>query len=146
MVRFTKWLASLSDGSTAIERAGRFTERKGELSAWLKLRAFRKKHGVDIRGMQIQVKVEGEAVRTYVGPSHSTTPEGNHERFASLWPIKPSGYNYRRWLTGSLTSEDSQRHELEICTEFELTEPGIFYVSLIVDEDEGTTCWVVVHQ
>lgn len=139
-----KWLASLSDGSTAIEGEGLFAIVTNEPSPWQKLTAHLEAAGLHITHMRIQVSRPGEATRTYNLPSQRTTPEGTHERWVSLYPIIPERYNYWRWVTGSLGADggDEEGHEIEIRAYF-ADYPDI---SLIVDENEGTECWVVFHE
>lgn len=140
MVR-TKWLASLSDGSTAIEGVAPFEMVPGELSPWLKLKAHMASCGISITGMRIQVEKPGEATRTYNLPSLNKTPAGNHEKWVTLRPRDPARYDYRRWVTRTITCDGSERHHIEIRAEYD----G-YAVSLFVDEDEGNESWVVVHE
>lgn len=144
-----KWVASLSDGSTAIEGVAPFEEIDGELSPWLKLREHRKQHGLRVTGLRLQVQREGEPTRTLCLPSCSVGPKGNHERFASLWPIVPVGYEFYRWVdktvrvghSGSLTAEYVDAIHAEGRALF----PG-FALSLIVDGGDGNETWAVVHR
>ena len=139
MVR-TKWLAALSDGTTAVEGIAPFADIQDELSPWNKLLTYLEVNNLHITGMRIQVSKPGEATRTYNLPSFNKTPKGNHEKWAKLFPRDPSGYRYGRWLTCSSTTEED-RHQIEIRAEY-----ADFAVSLFVDEDEGNESWVVVHE
>ena len=135
----TKWLAALSDGTMAVEGVAPFAEVKDELSPWQKLLAYLAEHDVHITGMRVQVSKCGEATRTYNLPSFNKTPEGNHEKWVTLYPRDPASYTYRRWVTCSLTTKE-ERHHIEVCAHY-----ADFSVSLFVDEDEGNESWVVVH-
>jgi hypothetical protein len=135
----TKWLASLSDGTLAIEGVEPFADVAGELSPWQKLLAYLEPHTVYITGMRVQVFKDGEATRTYNLPSFNKTPEGNHQKWTKLRPFDPHYYTYRRWVTCSSTTE-KDHHQIEVRAHY----VG-YSVSLFVDEDEGNECWVVVH-
>lgn len=136
----SKWLAALSDGTTAVEGKDAFAAVKGELSPWQKLLRYQDEHGVHITGMRVQISKPGEATRTYNLPSFNKTPKGNHEKWVTLYPRDPGTYSYRRWVTCSLTAEED-RHHIEIRAEY-----ADFAVSLFVDEDEGNESWVVIHE
>ena len=135
----TKWLASLSDGTTAIEGISPFAEIDGELSPWQKLMAHISTLGLRITGLRIQVSKTSEATRTYNLPNCTVTPKGNHERWNTLSPIQPSNYNYFRWVTQSMTGEAKKQIEIRAYYPTHI-------VSLFVDEDEGNESWVVVHK
>lgn len=136
----TKWLASLSDGTTAVEGQDQFYSHKGDLSPWQKLKAHLEETGLHITGIRVQVFKTGEATRTYNLPSMHRTPGGNHGRWASLYPVIPDGYDCWRWVTVNLNTGEHE-HEIEIRAYYH-DRPD---VSLIVDEDEGNECWVVPH-
>lgn len=139
MVR-TKWLAALSDGTTAIEGVTPFTKVKDELSPWQKLLVHLETNDLHITGMRVQVSALREPIRTYNLPSFNKTPKGNHEKWVKLRPRDPVGYSYRHWETVCLTGP-GRRHHIEIRAHYEN-----FCVSLFVDEDEGNESWVVVHE
>ena len=136
MVR-TKWLAALSNGTTAIEGVPPYENVKNEPSPWNRLLAHLSDTGLHITGMRVQVGTS--PVRTYNLPSFNKTPEGNHEKWVALRPCDPVKYTYRRWITQPLTRAPGQHH-IEIRAHYE-----DFSVSLFVDEDEGNEAWVVVH-
>jgi len=137
----TKWLAALSDGTTAVEGIPPFADVKDELSPWNKLLAHLKANSLHITGMRIQVSKPGEATRTYNLPSQQRTPKGNHEKWVKLWTVIPDSYKYRRWVTATLGSGRLCRHiEIRACF---TDRPDI---SLFVDMDEGNECWVVLHE
>lgn len=138
MVR-TKWLAALSDGTTAVEGIAPFADVEGELSPWNKLLAHLKANDLHITGMRVQVDKPHGPIHTYNLPSFNKTPKGNHEKWVTLFPRDPVEYSYRRWATFGLTS-GSERHHIEIRAHY-----ADFSVSLFVDEDEGNESWVVVH-
>ena len=92
-----KWLASLSNGMTAIEGTPPFHVIPGELSPWLRLQEYLKEHDVHITGMRLQVERAGEPVKTYNLPSYRTNDKsGKHERWNFIKPLKPLRYNYGR--------------------------------------------------
>ena len=141
----TKWLASLSDGSTAIEGDGVFIKVPGTLSPWLYLQAVLKNSGRHITGMRIQVEKPGEATRTYNLPSLKTRPDGKHEHWRHLRPRPPVSFDYFRACTAVMGPDGNYRNiegqAIEIRAIYE-----DFIVSLFVDEREGNESWVVVHK
>lgn len=137
----TKWLASLSDGTTAIENEGQFKEIAGELSPWQKFLIHLSEKDLHITGMRIQVERLGGSTQTYNLPSFNKTSEGNHEKWVTLRPMIPESYNYFRWVTKSLTDYTLVRHYIEIRAIY-----ADFSVSLFVDENEGNESWVVLHR
>jgi len=133
-----KWIASLSDGTTAVEGEGLFT--RGGAPMWERLLAHVKENGLSITGLRIQVEKDGEAVRTYNAPScNSDRRTGTHEKWNYIRPVAPNSYTCRRvseWVMGG----PSGTTHIEILTEFD-----DYNVSLFIDVQEGTESWVVVH-
>lgn len=136
----TKWLAALSDGTTAVEGKGLFKEIEEELSPWQKLLIHLKEKDLHITGMRVQVSRRGESTKTYNLPSFNKTPAGNHEKWVSIYPKNPREYLYQRWVTKTLTDATPHRNQIEIRAIYD-----DFVVSLFVCEDEGTESWVVIH-
>ena len=139
MVR-AKWLASLNDGSTVIENEGDFVgDQIG--SPWTKLQNHLKKNGFFITGMRIQVKRDGEAVRTYNMPSMGNiNKDGRHVRWRFIRPIVPWDYltvRRRRAIVGGPSKDVYIR-----C----IAEYADFIVSLIVDLEEGTEASIFIHE
>lgn len=137
----TKWLASLSDGTTAIEGDGQYTETAGGLSPWLTLQKHLANTGLHITGMRIQVSKTGKAIRTYNLPSRHKTPSGKHEKWPAIRPMVPQQYNYFRWIASSRGDGIPPQRHIEIRSIY-----GDVIVSLFVDENEGNESWVVVHE
>ena len=146
----TKWLAALSDGTTAIEGDEPFTIAKDEPSPMQKLLAHLEANkgptpelpeGLRITGMRVQVFKPGEATHTYNAPTQQQTPEGNHEKWVSLRPKFPIHYDCFRWRTSALYSGKNQ-HQIELRSFF--ADGSI--ISLFIDQDEGNECWVVRHK
>ena len=135
----TKWIASLSDGSTAVEGTPPFDDEY-TISAWQKLRRHMDRNHLHITGMRVQATVEGQPTRTYNLPSMKITQAGRHERFHTLSPHIPLNYNYYRWVEGDIYNMEPEKRHIEIRAIYE-----DFTVSLFVDEIEGTESWVVVH-
>ena len=145
-----KWLAALSDGTTAIEGEGPFAVVRGEPSPWQKLLAHLKANkeptpelpeGLFVTGMRLQVFKSGEATRTYNAPTQQQTPEGNHEKWVALRPVSPVRYDFWRWCDAEVQS-GQVRHQAEIRAHF--AEGPV--LSLFVDEDEGNESWIVPHK
>lgn len=135
----TKWLASLSDGTTAIEGMEPFAEIAGELSPWLRLQDHLKACALHITGMRIQVTRPGEATKNYNLPSLKTSPNGRHERWPALRPIVPQSYDYFRTVSGIQGGKITEQ-AIEIRAIY-----GDVVVSLFVDETEGNESWIVIH-
>ena len=150
-----RWLASLSDGSTAIEGVPPFDTIKGEDKPWPKLQKHLKDNNLTITGMRIQVSKDDEAVRTYVLPS--IMPAGAKGKFRSKKYASPLGYTVNRIAEGVLFSgeyhqeggffSDSPkmritRTYLEVAAIFGLG--GV--LSIMIDELDGTDCYIVPHK
>ena len=136
----TKWLASLSDGATAVEGIAPLEEIPGGLSPWRRLRAHLAATGLHITGMRIQVARPGEACRTYNLPTKSVGPTGE------LWQCLqqqrvPEGYAHFRIVSSVRGSDDSVLAERSYNVVMAVYGSGTG-VALIVDESEGTECWV----
>lgn len=136
-----RWLASLSDGTTAIEGKPPFEEIPGEPSPWQKLSLHLARNGLEITGLRIQVEREGEPVRTFNLPSKSPK-----QRWASLKPLLPSGFNYFRRVEQFM--EPTPDGKLQLAQGRRFIEIHARYpdfdLVLIVDEDEGNECWTMV--
>lgn len=136
----TKWLASLSDGTTAVEGEGEFI-RDGVVPMWHKLLKHLEENDLTITGFRVQVSKDGEPTKTYNLPSHSIEKDtGKHEKWKYLTPMIPLEYNCRRAITRAIMTGE-QSIEIEITAKYE-----DFSVSLFVDQDEGNESWVVIHK
>lgn len=136
----TKWLASLSDGTTVVEGMSPYEIIKGEDSPWLRLIAYLKEEGLHITGLRIQVKKDEEATRTYNLPSFNCNQNGTHEKWAKLNVLVPIGFDYHRRIRRSLTTKEIRKY-IQITAMFEL-----FDISILIDEIEGTESWAVAHK
>ena len=139
-----RWLASLSDGSTAIEGVPPFDTIKGEDKSWPKLQKHLKDNNLTITGMRIQVTKDNEAVRTYVLPS--IMPEGAKGKFRAKKYVSPLRYTVNRIAEGRLSDGSGEilitRTYLEVAAIYGLG--GI--LSIMVDELDGTDCYIVPHK
>jgi hypothetical protein len=137
MVR-TKWLASLSDGTTIIEDEGKFVGDE-ESSPWAKLLKHLDENGLTVTGLRVQLEKDGEAIRTYNLPSHRMDEKtGQHEKWR-VFPVIPKRYDYFRWVSSKCGEQLLSKH-IEIRAIYDR-----YSVSLFVDELEGNEAWVVVH-
>ena len=135
----TKWLASLSDGTTVVEGMPPYEKIKDELSPWLRLKAHLKEERLHITGLRIQVKKDEEATRTYNLPSFNCNKNGTHEKW-NVDVLVPIGFDYCRRIRQSLTTRETKKY-IQITAIFEL-----FKISLFIDEIEGTESWSVPHR
>lgn len=135
-----KWLASLSNGTTVVEGIFPFDVVGDKSSPWLQLQDHIKENDIHVTGLRIQVEKDGEATRTYNLPSFNCSKSGIHEKWATIKPLMPIGYNYFRRIRRSLTTSEEHKY-IQIVAIF-----PEFKMSLIVDEDEGNESWVVVHE
>ena len=141
-----KWLASLSDGATAIEGIPPFEVIPGELSPWLRLQEHLKASDLHITGLRIQVEKPGESIKTYNLPSYrADSLSGEHERWRFIRPLQPLSYNYGRVAEASWGGRgDMVRGRVPhifISAEYEN-----FTVYLFVDQLEGAESWVLIHE
>lgn len=136
----TKWLASLSDGTTVVEGMPPYEIIEGEPSPWLRLQAHLEKEGLYITGLRVQVKKDEEATRTYNLPSFNCNQNGTHEKWTKVNVLVPIGFDYYRRERHSLTTNEIRKY-IQITAIFEL-----FEISLFIDELEGTESWSVPHK
>ena len=136
-----KWVASLSNGATAIEGTAPFEIIAGELSPWLRLRQYLQDTGFHITGMRVQVSKSGKPTHTYNMPSMHATPDGSHPRWAKLVPRIPINFNYMRAAGQILTpTGEYQQRDILIAAEYD-----DFIVFLGIDETDGNESWIVIH-
>jgi hypothetical protein len=144
----TRWLASISDGSIALEGKAPFHVIPGELSPWLRLQRYLADNKLRITGLRIQVEVDGQPIRTYNSPSLSPK-----SRWSYLNPVLPIRFDYfRRYarpflamdvkpggsMEGIQATGPEEKH-IEIHTIY----PG-FTLITIVEETEGNESWTVI--
>ena len=106
----TKWLASLSDGTTVIEGKAPFAEVEGELSPWNKLLKHLEENDLHITGLRIQVKRNNESIKTYNLPSFNCNRNGSHEKWNDITPMPPVRYDYHRRIRRSLTTSEIKKY------------------------------------
>ena len=139
----TKWVASLNDGSTAIEGTAPFAEVSGEDSPWAKLKKHIFDNHLHITGMRIQATKLGHPTETHNLPSlgdHNIRSNGKHKKFRHVKPIQPISYDYFRYIETDMYKIYKEQKFIEIRAIYE-----DFTVSLFVDEMEGSESWVVIH-
>jgi len=141
----SRWLASLSDGSVAIEGKLPFEEIPDEPSPWQRLLLHLAKNKLEITGLRIQIEKEGEPVRTFNLPSKSPK-----QKWAELKPLIPVGFNYFRRVQRSMEPIESNFGNLRLGKEYHFIEIHAIYkdftLVLIVDENEGNECWTILKQ
>lgn len=136
-----KWLASLSDGYTAVEGKYPFEVRPGEVKPWKRLQKYTASRLRHITGMRIQVYRKGEAIRTYNLPSLNISPSGRHKKFKKLLPRIPREFKAQRILhTFRFGPPRGDETFLEVMAIYD----G-YALSIIVDEQEGTEIWTSIH-
>lgn len=141
----TRWLASLSNGETAIEGKERFAEIASEQSPWQKLLHYIGKNKLSITSLRIQVEKDGKTVNTF----HLPTKSGGY-RFSHLSSLKPIQFNYHRRLVQDVTAEQLASGRIDINTDAVSTEKFIeidaiydsVVMRILVDENTGTNSWV----
>jgi hypothetical protein len=139
----SRWLASLSDGSVAIEGRYPFEEIPNEPSSWQRLLLHLAKNKLQITGLRIQIEKEGEPVRTFNLPSKSPK-----QKWADLKPLIPIGFNYFRRVQRSMEPVDGDFGNLRLGNEYHFIEIHAIYddftLVLIVDENTGNESWSLV--
>ena len=139
----TKWVASLSDGSTAIEGVEPFDEVSGGISAWQQLKQHIFDNNLHITGMRIQATKLGHPTYTYNLPSLGSSnlrANGKHRKFRHIKPTQPISYDYFRYIETDMYQKYKEERYIEIRAIYE-----DFTVSLFVDETEGSESWVAIH-
>lgn len=136
-----RWLASLSDGSTAIEGEPPFHSVRGELSPWGKLLKHIEESGHKITGMRVQIERDGLPTMTINLPSLRTDGRsGRHERYTHITPRLPIRFEQGRRIEGTVGGAVDWSH-LFIAAVYEDYEVIIF-----VDEKDGNEAWIVVNE
>lgn len=138
-----KWLASLNDGTTAIENEGDFIAGP-EGSPWTKLEKYVEEKGLHITGLRVQVERDGEAVRTYVMPSlGNVNKDGCHVRWRFMRPLPVDSYLAVRGACASMGTGGQQARDMYIRC---IAEYQDFVLSMVIDVAEGTEVSVVIHE
>ena len=136
----TKWLASLSDGTTVIEGDPPFDFEPGEISPWQKLLKHIKNNDLSITGMRVQIERYGIPTMTINLPSLRTDGmTGTHERYTHIKPLLPIKFEHGRRIESTVGGSIDWSH-LFISAVYEDYEVIVF-----VDEAEGNEAWVIVN-
>ena len=140
----TKWLASLSDGTTAVEGEGKFAQGGGVLM-WDKLLAHLLENNLTMTALRVQVLKGGEPTNPYNLPScRLDNKSGQHEKWNYIHPMVPHSYEVRRCVTRAMNTGGkilAEQIQIEAIARYD-----DFTVSLFVDQNEGNEAWVVIHK
>lgn len=143
-----RWLASLSDGSIAIEGKLPYQEIPDEPSPWQRLQLDLARAHTHITGIRIQLEKDGQPIRTYNLPS--TSPK---QKWGHLNPMLPIRFNYFRRVSrkilpmnvlpdgrieGYMGDAQTDRF-IEIHAIYK-----DFTLITIVEENEGNESWSII--
>lgn len=126
-----RFVATLSDGTTAVEESGEWTTKFGERKPWVRLTQFAAKN-----------KLHLTSLRLNLGGRTIHMPREKFDRF-SLDCITPNFYslNYHLEIDDIGQGGGSQTHFIDLAAHFD-----DFSVHYIQDVSQGNNSWVVVTQ
>lgn len=137
-----RWLASLSNGETAIEGKEPYNEIEGDKSPFLRLKEDIARRKLEITTIRIQVEIEGLPTRTFNLPSLS-----QNAKWVNRKPLLPWGFDYFRTVLQDMINTDEgfvrrpekDEHYIEIHAYYD-----DFTLATIVSEDTGNESWSLV--
>lgn len=123
-----KWVATLSDGSTAAEESGHWRTVPGERKPWVRLCAFAEQEGLHITSLRLNI--DGRTIHM---------PREAFARF-SLEGLTPSFYSVSHHLEVDDPLGEARRSDfISLATHF----PD-FTIHYVQDTNDGNNSWVVV--
>lgn len=140
------WLASLSNGETAIEGKTPYNEIAGIESPYQRLRLYCSKNKLLITNIRLQIQVDDQPVRTFNLPSLSPKAKWLNRK-----PIMPIAFDYFRTVEQDMKAEPAEggymvkrnpegdRRYIEAHAIYE-----DYKLVIIVDEDEGNESWSMI--
>ena len=123
------FVATLSDGSTAVEESGEWTTKYGERKPWVRLTQFAGKNGLHLTSLRLNI-----------GGRTIHMPREKFDRFG-LEGKTPNYYSlaYHLEVDNAMVGQGEQAHFVALAAHYD-----DFTVHLIQDTGQGNTSWVVV--
>ena len=129
-----KWIATLSNGATAVEHSGEYSIIPGERKPWVRLTEFLTINNLHLTSLRLNFR--GRTIHM---------PRENFDRFSlNALSRSPSFYSLQYFLegemglTGGITE---QRHYIDLVAHFDT-----FEVHYVHDLEDGNTSWVLVTE
>lgn len=124
-----RFVATLSDGSTAVEESGEWVTRYGERKPWVRLIQFVAKNGLHLTSLRLNI--DGRTIHL---------PREKFDRF-SLEGMTPNFYslNYHLEVDDINAGGGKQTHFVDLAAHFD-----DFSVHYIQDISQGSNSWIVV--
>lgn len=123
-----RWIATLSDGTTAVEHTGEYKIVPGERKPWVRLTKILAENDLHLTSLRLNFR--GRTVHM---------PRPNFDRF-SLGDVNaaPSFYSLQYFLEAEIGDEMKQNHFTDLVAHYD-----DFQVHYIQDLEDGNTSWVV---
>lgn len=131
-----KWVATLSDGSTAVEHTGEYKIIPGERKPWVRLVQFAGQNGLHLTSLRLNIR--GRTIHM---------PRANFDRFGSvgLKSVAPLFYSLNYIIEGTMNAVGigtlQQDNYIDLIAHF-----PTYDVHYIQDTDKGNTSWVTVTE
>jgi hypothetical protein len=127
-----KWVATLSDGSTAVEHEGEYTEVPGERKPWVRLVQFAGTNDLHLTSLRINFR--GRTVHM---------PRSKFERFG-YEAVAPLSYSVQYHAEVEMDTEGvlkNQSRYIDLAAHFPQ-----YSVHYIQDIEDGNNSWVLITQ
>lgn len=124
-----RFVATLSDGTTAVEESGEWVTRYGERKPWVRLTQFAAKNGLHLTSLRLNI--DGRTIHM---------PREKFDRF-SLEGVAPNFYSLNYYLEVDNVGQGGgdQSHYIDLTAHFD-----DFAVHYIQDTSQGNNSWIVV--
>lgn len=133
-----RWVATLSDGSTAVEHAGDFQILPGERKPWVRLCEFTADNGLHLTSLRLNFK--GRTIHM---------PRSRFDRFdMNVASRAPLFYSLQYHMEAEMSSAgflESQTLFVDLAAHFEFNGSKIS-VHYIQDVTEGNNSWIIVNE
>lgn len=128
-----KWVATLSDGSTAVENSGEYQLVPGERKPWVRLTKFLADNDLHLTSLRLNFR--GRTIHM---------PRSNFDRFGlNEHSRAPSFYSLQYILEGEIGQGGvvNQKEFIELTSHYD-----VYEVHYIQDVADGNNSWVVVTE
>lgn len=125
-----KWVATLSDGSTAVEHEGEYVEVPGQRKPWVRLVQFAGQNGLHLTSLRINFR--GRTVHM---------PRSKFDRF-NMQAVAPLSYSLEYKIEAEIGVDGSFGNEKRF---IDLAAHYVDYsVHYVQDIQDGNNSWVIV--
>jgi hypothetical protein len=129
-----RWVATLSDGTTAVEHAGEYTVVPGERKPWVRLASFLANNDLHLTSLRLNFR--GRTIHM---------PRENFDRF-NLGNVSraPAFYSLQYLIEGNIDTASgifSQQKFIDLIAHYDS-----FEVHYLQDLEKGDNSWVIVTE